>query len=100
MKRIINFNPNGLQGLHFFTEGLKFPIVIGTYSAWEETQVSYLADNIRYGYCTTEDICRWCINHQIQYQIIYPIRRRSIVMHPYKYYKYLELNRKIKNNLI
>lgn len=99
-KRIIDFNPEGLQGLHFFMNGFNFPIVIGTYSDWEETQVFYLADNIRNGNWDTEDVCRWCVSHQIKYQIINPIRNQNIIKRPYKYYKYLELNRKIKNNTI
>lgn len=97
MKRVINFNPDGLQGLHFFVEGVNFPIAVGTYSDWEETQVSYLADNIKNGSWDTEDICRWCESHQIQYQIIYPIRRSCIIKHPYKYYKFLQLKQKLKN---
>ena len=35
MDKIINFNPEGMKGLHFYIEGLNFPIAIGTYSDWE-----------------------------------------------------------------
>lgn len=98
MKRLINFNPDGLRGLHFFVEGLNFPIVIGTYSNWEETQVSYLANNIKKSSWDTEDVCRWCMSHQIQYQIVYPIRKRSVVRYPYKYYKFLQLKQELKSN--
>lgn len=96
MKRIIDFNLDGLQSLHFFVEDVNFPMVIGTYSDWEETQVSYLADNIKKFSWDTEDVCRWCMNHQIQYQIIYPIERSSIIKHPYKYYKFLQLKQKMR----
>lgn len=33
---MINFNPEGLLGLHFFTEGVNFPVVIAVYSDWED----------------------------------------------------------------
>ena len=49
MEKIINFNPEGMKGLHFYIEGLNFPIAIGTYSDWEEVQVSYLSSNIKNG---------------------------------------------------
>ena len=39
MDKIINFNPEGMKGLHFYIEGLNFPVAIGTYSDWEEVQV-------------------------------------------------------------
>lgn len=99
MKNIINFDPDGMKGLHFYTEGLNFPIAIGTYSDWEEAQVSYLSSNIKNGGFNTEAVCRWCISHQIQYRIIYPIRKRSILKNPYKYYKFLQLKRKLNNSL-
>lgn len=36
MKRIIDFNEEGLMGLHFFTEHLDFLIVVASYSDWEK----------------------------------------------------------------
>ena len=85
MKKIINFDPQGMKSLHFFVEGLNFPVAIGTYSEWEEVQVSYLSSNIKSGSFNTEAICRWCISHQIQYRIVYPISKKVILHNPYKY---------------
>ena len=99
MDKIINFNPEGMKGLHFYIEGLNFPVAIGTYSDWEEVQVSYLSKNIQSGGFNSEAICRWCISHQIQYRIIYPIRKSSIFKNPYKYYKFLQLKRKLNYSL-
>ena len=90
MKKIIYFDPNGMKAIHFFIEGLNFPVAIGTYSEWEEVQVSYLSSNIKSGSFNTEAICRWCISHQIQYRIITfkvrvirvpPLLARAIVIH-------------------
>lgn len=95
MNQIIKFDPEGMKGLHFYMEGLNFPVVIGTYSDWEETQVSYLSNHIKDGRFNTEAVCRWCISHRIRYQIVYPIRKRIILKNPYKYYKFLQLKRKL-----
>lgn len=99
MDKIINFNPEGMKGLHFYIEGLNFPVVLATYSDWEEVQVSYLSKNIQSGSFNSEAICRWCISHQIQYRIVYPIRKSSIFKNPYKYYKFLQLKRKLNYSL-
>lgn len=99
MKKIIYFDPNGMKAIHFFIEGLNFPVAIGTYSEWEEVQVSYLSRNIKSGSFNTEAICRWCISHQIQYRIVYPISKKVILHNPYKYYKFLQLKRKLNYSL-
>ena len=99
MDKIVNFNPEGMKGLHFYIEGLNFPIAIGTYSDWEEIQVSYLSSNIKSGGFNSEAICRWCKSHQIQYRIIYPVKKSSIWKNPYKYYKYLQLKKKLNYSL-
>lgn len=91
MKRILKFNEDGLKGLHFFTERLNFPVAVASYSDWEERQISYLENNFQSGGFTTKTICQWCINHRIQYQIIYPLSIKSIFKNPYKYMKFLEL---------
>ena len=91
MKRILNFNEEGLKGLHFFTEHLNFPIVAASYSDWEKQQLSYLEHNFQSGGFTTTSLCQWCIHHHIQYRIVYPLSIRSIFRNPYKYMKYLQL---------
>lgn len=91
MKRLLNFNEEGLKGLHFFTEHLNFPVVAVSYSEWEKQQLSYLEHNFQSGRFTTTSLCQWCINHHIQYRIVYPLSIRSIFRNPYKYMKYLQL---------
>lgn len=98
MNKIIDFKQEGLIGVYVFMEGLNFPIIVGTYSDREENWISYLANNIKGGYFDTEDVCRWCKNHQIQYRIIYPIKKTNVIVNPYKYYKYLQLKHKLQNS--
>lgn len=96
MDKIIKLEKEGLVGLYFFEKELNFPIAVGTYSKWQETQVSYLVTSMKNNRYDTEYICRWCISHEIPYQILYPIDKMAILKKPYKYYKFLCLKRKLK----
>lgn len=91
---ILNFDTDSIIGLHFFTENLNFPIAIATYSAWEEQQVNYLKHSVHL--MTSKDICLWCKHHRISCQIIYPISRKQIFKHPFKYVMYLKLKKQFK----
>lgn len=93
---MFNFNQEGLKELHFLTEGINFPIAIPIYDDWQKTQFQYLLSNIRTTAFTSYDICKWCIIHNLQYQIIYPIKKISILKNPYKYYKYIQMCIKLK----
>lgn len=92
---IIEFKKENLKVLHFFVEHLDFPVAVASYSDWEEEQISHLENNYKSLKMNTEYICIWCINHQIKYQIIYPINKIFIIKNPYKYLKYLQLKRKL-----
>lgn len=96
---VLKFPEQGLKGLHFFVEHLNFPVVVATYDDWQEVQVSYLSSNIKNGGFNSEAICQWCKSHQIQYRILYPIKKSSIWKNPYKYFKYLELKKKLNYSL-
>ena len=91
----IKLSMYGAKGFHFFTEGLNFLILIGTYSDQEEYQASCLEHNYQNRHFNSEQIAKWCISHHIQYQFLYPIEKRSIIKNPYKYFKFLQLKRKI-----
>lgn len=99
MNKIIKLNPEGLKSLHFFVEGFNFPVVAASYTNWERQQLSYLASNVQNVYMNTEAICQWCVNHKIKYQILYPIKKSSIILHPYKYLKFLQLKKKLNYSL-
>ena len=76
--------PNDLKEFHLFQENLNFPVAMYICNDWEKTQLSYLNPKVH----NSESLCRWCISHHIQYQILYPIRISTIFKNPYKYYKY------------
>lgn len=99
MGKIIKLPEENLKGLHFFTSGMNFPVVAGSYSDWEKLQLSYLESNLISVGFNTESICQWCINHNIRYQILYPIRKSSILKNPYKYYKFMQLKKKLNYSL-
>lgn len=85
MKSILKFNPSGLKKVHFFTEDINFPVAIAIYSEQEEMKVSCLLNNIESGDFSTKTICKWCVEHRIHYQIIYPLTKISILKNSYKY---------------
>ena len=92
---IINLPKENLKGLHFLTENINYPVVIATYSEWEEQQVQYFMQSVKSTNLTSEAICRWCINHDMKYQILFITSFKTIIKHPYKYIKYLQLKRKL-----
>lgn len=99
MSKIIKLPEENLQVLHFFAKGLNFPVVAGSYSTWEKQQLSYLEANLNSTGFSTEAICQWCINHNIRYQILYPLKKISILKNPYKYYKFIQLKKKLNYSL-
>lgn len=99
MNKLIKLDPEGLTGLHFFVQGINFPVVAASYNEWEKQELSYLVSAVQKGHMNTETICQWCIHHKIKYQILYPINKTSIVLHPYKYFKFLQLKKKLNYSL-
>lgn len=99
MSKIIKLPEENLQGLHFFAKGLNFPVVAGSYSTWEKQQLSYLEASLNSTGFSTEAICQWCISHNVRYQILYPLKKISILKNPYKYYKFIQLKKKLKYSL-
>ncbi len=96
MNKIIKFKRDGLINLHFFMENMNYTIVAASYNEWEEQQLSYLECDFSSKNFTTMSLCLWCIRHHIQYQFVYPVTIVSIFKNPYKYIKFLELKRKLK----
>lgn len=60
VNKILNFDPEGLMKLHFFTDGLEYPIVIAVYSEKEEELLSYMEEMFPTFGFTTMDIIEWC----------------------------------------
>ena len=99
MGKVIKLPEENLKGLHFFTKGMNFPVVAGSYSDWEKQQLSYLESNLSSTCFNTEAIFHLCISHYIRYQILYPLRKISILKNPYKYYKFMQLKKKLNYSL-
>lgn len=97
MTYIAGFKEPGLKGIHFFIKGLKFPIAIAHYTPKEAYEISLLESNLRKGRMTSEEICQWCISHQINYKVLYPIRFRNVLRNPRKAVEYLNMKVRLKN---
>lgn len=93
---MLEFKKENLKELHFITKNINFPIAIAIYNDWEKIQLNYLFANMDSVHMNSEEVCRWCISHNLKYQILYPIRKISIIKNPYKFLKYLELKAKLK----
>lgn len=89
--------PKNIQSIQFFSKNLNFPICVYICSEWEKSQVNYLAVAVKEGIHTSYSICQWCKHHKISYQIIYPIKKSSIIKNPYKFLKYLSLKNQLKS---
>lgn len=88
---MLKLKPDNLKALHFFTEGLNYPVAIAAYSDKQEALLSYLISNFQTKQFTSESVCRWCLSHNLQFQILYPISKMSIFKNPYKFFKFLQL---------
>ena len=91
----MKFNTEGLQEVRFIVRNINFPVAIAIYSEWEKVQYNYLMRNI--GKFSTEDICKWCVSHNINYEIVYPLSLWTIIKNPYKYYQYLKMKSRLKS---
>ena len=95
MKKIIKLPKENLKLLDFFVEGLYFHVVVAAYDEYEKNKIAYLKELCKSEAFNTEDICKWCINQKIRYQILYPIKKWSMIKNPIKYLRYI----KLKHNL-
>ena len=87
--------PNNTKAIHFFINNLAFPIAVFASSEWESVQVDYLNQNYINAGFDSQSLCRWCKNHNMQFQILYPLDKLSILKNPRKYLAYLKLKGKI-----
>lgn len=88
--------PDNVKSIHFFKDNIGFPIVIYACSDSETMQVGYLESNVKKGTFTSYLICKWCIAHEISYQIIYPVCKLDILKKPLKFFAFLHLKIKLK----
>ena len=77
---MLDFNINGLQEIHFITESVNFPVAIPIYSDWQRVQIKYMMQHL--SRLTSEDVIQWCLNHQMQYELLYPMSIWAILRNP------------------
>lgn len=71
--------PKNVKSVHIYNKNISFPIVIYSCSEWDDTQISYLNQNIKKGGFTTYMISKWCKSHQISYQILFPDNKLKLL---------------------
>ena len=91
MKRILQ-PPKDVKSMNFFTENMMFPMVLYAKSEWEDEQIKYLK-NRRHNNLS---LCLWCSSHDVHFQVLYPLSKKDIIMHPIKYLYYLKLKRLLR----
>lgn len=84
--------PKDVKSMNFFTENMLFPIVVYATSEQEEQYLEYLK-SVNH---SSESLCKWCISHEMSYQIMYPLSKMEIIKHPLKYFLLLKIKKKLK----
>ncbi|MCR4655167.1 MAG: hypothetical protein K5770_02915 [Lachnospiraceae bacterium] len=80
--------PEDVAGIHFFSaENLEFSLALYSTNARDKAQIECLDPSLH----TTESTIRWCENHNIRYDIAYPIKKLSLFLHPLKHIRFLKL---------
>lgn len=88
--------PENVESIHFFTKDLCFPVAVYSRSKEERTKIEYMKRSFDTAGHTTGSLCIWCIRHHVEFQIMYPIRKVTVVKNPYKALKYLQLKNILK----
>lgn len=96
-KPIIKFPYTGLKQLHFFVNGISFPVVVAAYTEQDTGKLSYLIHLVQSGDIrSTYALCCWCIRQGVAYQILFHVTLRTLVCAPIRVYDYLRLQRILK----
>ena len=96
MKNILGFQEDGLRAIHFYINGLDYPVVAAEYTDHDTCAFQYLDSNVKAGIMNSEQICEWCMNHRIYFRLLYGIRLRHILLNPRKAWEFLELRFRLK----
>ena len=91
INKVLGFREDGLRGLHFYIKGLDYPIVVAEYSERDALAIHILEQNVRSGQMNSEQICQWCINHQIYFSFLYGYRISHFLADPLKMWRYLQM---------
>lgn len=90
-KKKILTPPADVKTISCYIENLEFTVFVYIRTEWDERQVSYLSEAITSQKMTSEEICKWCLNHKIAWQVIYPASLKTIIKNPYRYLRYKRL---------
>ena len=91
VKKVLGFREEGLRGLHFYIDGLEYPIVAAEYSEQDALAFRILDRHIKSSRMTSEALCKWCISHKIYFSFLYGFRIRHYLGHPLKAWRYLQM---------
>ena len=84
--------PSDVKSMNFFTDNMKFPVVVYATNEIEEQMLSYLKNASH----DSESLCRWCISHNMKHQILYPLSVGEIIRNPMKYMEYRRMRKLLK----
>lgn len=85
--------PEAVQVFHVFQKNICFPVFLYACTEWEDIQISYLYQKVAEGRITTLRICKWCVSHNISYQIYFPKDKFKMLLEEprrFLYYLYLK----------
>ena len=86
--------PEDVKAIYVFKKNISFPVFVYSCNDWDNTQISYLNQNIARGNFTTLEICKWCIAHHINYQILFPENKLKLLFkEPRRFFCYLYLRK-------
>jgi hypothetical protein len=80
-----------IKDMHIFIDPKSFPVAVFTHDEWEARELSYVKPEEH----NTESLCRWCINHNIEYRLLYPLSITHFLRNPGVYYRYGRLKARL-----
>ena len=95
--KVLGFREEGLRGLHFYIEGLDYPIVAAEYSEKDALAFRMLNRSMKKEPFTSEKLCEWCINHRIYFSFLYGFQARHFFADPVKMWRYLEMRVRLRD---
>ncbi|MCF2554366.1 hypothetical protein [Faecalicatena contorta] len=70
MEKILDFELDGFRSIHFFIEGLEYPVAIAVFDDKEEELLSYMEEIFPTSGFTTTEIADWCEEQELVYSIL------------------------------
>lgn len=96
-KSILRFSKENLMALHFFMEGISFPVAVAAYDDQQKMKIQYLIRLVQDKEINrTYDLCSWCIGQNVDYQILFPVSILQLISNPVRTYDYMRLRRRLR----